>query len=136
MNRLSIKEEEDIKNTLLKMLDLSYIRIKRGLYKIDNKIVNVKITKPNIHNRYWFNIQRKTDSYIWICYDPLAHSIEACYWVPAQKMWELVNKSSWIDKTWKERGRLIHTFEIDPKSDSYISKSFKISIRKFRCLKI
>jgi len=135
MGRTPLEEEERVKESFLRNLKIPYTKIGRGLYNMDGKRVNVKLTKPRSSGRYWFGIQRNADSYVWICYNPEIYFWEAYYWVPAEEMWTIISIGSYRDRTWEEKGRQIPNFEIDPRLDLYIGgKNVKISIRRFRNL--
>ncbi|MHA1378991.1 MAG: hypothetical protein ACTSRG_11470 [Candidatus Helarchaeota archaeon] len=135
IERISKEEATKIKENLIKSLNLPYWKIRDSLYKINKEEVNVKLTRPRASGRYWFNIQRKADSYIWICYNSDIEHWEAYYWIPAMEMWKFVKCSSYRDRTWEEKGYQISNFEIDIKSDLYIGGEYKFSIKKFKNLK-
>ena len=131
---MSREKVDDIKEKLLGSLKLTFKKIANSLYYINGKRVNVKLTTPRQSGRYWFNIQRKADSYIWICYNPEIQYWEAYYWIPAEDMWLYIKKGSYRDRTWEEKGRPIPNFEIDTEHDLYVGKNYETSIRKFRNL--
>jgi hypothetical protein len=135
MDRLSTTEADNIKIRLVARLGLPYTKIRNSFYaRVGEKLANVKITIPRPSGRYWFNLQAEADSYIWICYSPDLGDIDTYYWIPSDHMRRLIKTSSYRDRTWERRGRLIPNFVIDPKSDSYVAPGYSESISQFKNL--
>ena len=135
-NRIPPEEANRIKQKLLGGLGFPFAKVANSLYLIQGRRVNVKLTSPRASGRYWFNIQRRADSYLWICLNPRNQRWDAYYWIPASTMISLIRHGSYRDWTWARRGREIPNFMIDTKKDMYIVGRTMISISRFRDLKV
>jgi len=135
-DRISPTEAALIKEKLLREFKLPFTRIADSLYRVKGTKVNAKLTTLRPSGRYWFNIQRRADSYLWICWNKKMQKHDAYYWVPAQAMRKMVRRGAYRDWTWEQRGRPIPNFMIDAKTDMYVVGTTRISIGKFRGLRV
>ena len=133
-NRISSHESTVIKEQYLGRLGRPYQRIANSLYLIRGGTVNVKLTRPRSSGRYWFNIQKRADSFLWICWNKRIQE-STYYWIPAREMRELIALGAYRDWTWERRGRRIPNFMIDTITDEYVAGKTRVSIRQFRDVK-